>query len=451
MSGPGAALADFVAATTFDRLPSEVVRESKRCVLDHLGVSLGALDWPAPQIALAEARAVAGTPEATLLGYGDRLPAATAALVGGILSHVLDFDDTHALTILHATSPTLAAALPVAEFAGRSGRDLILAHALGFEAGARVSVALWPAHHEAGWHMTGTSGVICAAAAAGRLLELDGARMAHALGLAATQAAGHREQFGTMAKAFHVGRAAASGVLAVRLAARGYTSAAEAFEGRRGMLAVMSSGENADALQRDLGERWEILRNGVKPYSCGVVIHPAIDVARRLREQGVSPDQLERLDLQVHPFVLELCGKRDPSLGLEGKFSVTYAVATMLHDGAARERQFTDDAVRRPEVRETARRIAPRDDPSIGTAEARGSARLRDGRLIEIHIPAATGTVTNPVSDDELRGKFRELATPPLGADRAERLIELVDGLESLEDVGTLLAATVPSAVRSGR
>lgn len=440
--GPTAALAEFIASTTYARLPEFVVRESKRCILDFLGVALGAVGTAAPNIALEEVRAAGGNPQATVLGYGDRVAVAQAALVDGILSHVLDFDDTHVVTILHGSAPTLSAALPLGEWRGASGRDLILAHALGFEAGARVSLAVWPDHYDVGWHMTGTAGTICAAAAVASLLGLGADRTVHALGLAATQAAGHREQFGAMAKSFHAGKAAANGVLAAQLAARGYTAAPESLEGRRGLFHVMSARSDPEAVTRELGERWEIARNGFKPFACGVVTHPAIDVARRLRERGVAADEIERIDLRVHPLVLELCGKRDVATGLEGKFSVSYCVAVMLLEGAARHRQFTDDLAARTDVRELARKVHAVADAGMASTEAVGVCALGDGREVTEHVAAATGTPGNPISDDELRAKFLDLAAPQVGAAVGEEIVDLVEHLESAASLAPLVALT---------
>lgn len=444
--GATAALARFVAGSAYGDLPEAVIRESRRCVLDHLGLLIGAAGHPAAEIALAEAREEGGEPQATVIGYGERLPVTSVALVLGILSHVLDYDDTHAVTILHGTGPSLAAALPLAEQRRMSGRDLIAAHAVGFEAGARVSRAVWPDHYDVGWHMTGTAGTICAAAAACRMLGLGAERVVHALGLAATQAAGHRVHFGSMAKSFHVGKAAMNGVLAARLAARGFTAAPDGLEGRRGLFGVMSARADPSAISEDLGSRWEIFQSGFKPYSCGLVTHPSIDLARQAIEAGVRPDEVEAVELRVHPLVPELCGKTDVDTGLEAKFSVTACVALMLVDGRAGPRQFTDASVRRPAVRELARRVRASADARIGLGEARGLIRLRDGRRLSEHVPAARGTPARPMTDAELREKFTELAAPRIGREAADHVAALVERLEELDDVSELAAAAVPRA-----
>ena len=227
-----------------------------------------------------------------------------------------------------------------------AGIDLLAAHALGYELAARASNALYPEHYDAGWHMTGTTGALASATVAIRLLGLTGIVATHCLSIAATQAAGHREQFGTMTKPFHAGHAAAAGVWAGLLAAGGFTGAPDPLQGRRGMFAVMSSTSTPADLVDGLGQRWQIFDNGVKPYACGVVIHPAIDAVRDLAvRRGLAPERIEKIRLRVHPLVLELTGKTDPRTGLEGKFSVTFACSIALLDGRAGEAEFSDTAV----------------------------------------------------------------------------------------------------------
>jgi 2-methylcitrate dehydratase PrpD len=437
-------LVSFAATTRFEDLPAAVIRESKRCILDFLGVAIGAANDEAPRIALDTVCELGGSPQATIVAYGTRTSVMHAALIDGILSHVLDFDDTHIPTILHPTGPLMAAGFPIAEWKGRSGRDLIAAHALGFEVEARASLALYPEHYDRGWHMTGTTGTLGAAVSAGRLLELNAAQMLHAVGIAATQAAGHREQFGAMTKSLHSGKAASNGLLSALFASRGYTAADESLEGRRGMFHVMSTKADVAELTAELGQRWEIFRNGFKPYSCGVVTHPGIDAVRRLGTQhGVRPDQVERIDLQVHPLVLELTGKTDPRTGLEGKFSIAFATAIALIEGTARQRQFTDEKVRRPDVMALRDRVHPTADPALSHTEAIATAHLKDGRPFREHVTAATGTPENPISDAELREKFLDLVEPVIGLSAGERLAEAVSRLESLDNVADLLPLTV--------
>jgi 2-methylcitrate dehydratase PrpD len=441
-------LVEWATATSFDALPEHVIKVSRDLILDHLGVAIGGIDHEASQIALELVRELGGAPQATILGHGDRTSAPNAALVNGIASHVLDYDDTHIPTILHPSGPILASGLAVGELVRASGRDLIRAHAVAIEVSARVSNAIFPEHYDAGWHMSGTTGTLAATAAAGLLAGLSGAKLVTALGIAATQASGQREQFGAMTKSLHVGKSASNGVLAALLAARGFTAAPDSLQGRRGMFAVMSAGSRAEELTRGLGEDWEIFRVGVKPYACGVVAHPPIDAVRRLRtERGVRPDEIEQVDLRVNPLVVELTGKREPRTGLEGKFSVVHAAAIALIDGGAGPRQFTDDAVARSEVVALRDRIHLLADDAITHSQAAAVARLRDGREVRVDVEAASGTPENPLSDAELQAKFRDLVEPVLGAARADAIIDRVGRLEGEPRLDVLVSATVRDAV----
>lgn len=438
-------LLDFVAHTDASDVPAEVLHESARCLLDHLGLAIAGASEPAARIAREQCQLLGGAEQATVLGTPHRLRATDAALVNGIACHALDFDDTHVPTILHPTTPLYAAGTALAELRGSGGRDLVAAHSLGYELAARASNALYPEHYDAGWHMTGTTGALASATVAIRLLGLGGVRAAHCLSIAATQAAGHREQFGTMTKPFHAGHAAHSGVLAGLLAAGGFTAAPDPLQGRRGMFAVMSSTSTPADLVDGLGERWQIFDNGVKPYACGVVIHPAIDAVRDLAvRRGLTAEQIGKIDLHVHPLVVELTGKTDPRTGLEGKFSVTFACAIALLDGRATEAEFSDEAVVRPDVRELMARINVVPDAGVPHTQAGATALTETGTTVKTWVDHARGTPGNKLSDEELREKFHTLADEVLGRDRAEQLADATFALTETGDVAGLLALTKP-------
>lgn len=442
---PTAVIARFAARIGFDDLPAEVVRHTKRCLLDYVGLVIGASDEAAVGRALEAVRELGGQPQAGVLGTGVRTSAEHAALVNGVASHVLDYDDTHLPTVIHPTGPAMSAALAVGEWKGASGRELAAAFAAGFEVECRVGLSVHPEHYDAGWHITGTAGTFGAAAAAGRLLGLDRQRMSWALGMAGSQAAGVREQFGSMAKSLHVGKAAANGVLGALLASHGFDATEQIFEGRRGFNAVLSSGQHLEQLTDGLGQRWEFANNGIKPYACGVVTHPIIDAVRRLRgREQLTPEQVAAIDVRAHPLVPELTGKREPRVGLEGKFSIYHCAAIALLDGAAGPGQFSDGAVRRPEAVELRRRVRVSVEPGLKENQAEVTISLRDGRMLTERVEAATGTPQNPMSDDALREKVHDLVWPFMPLWKEQRLLELVDGLEKLADVGAIAELLEP-------
>ena len=379
------------------------------------------------------------------LGTFHRLRVTDAAFVNGIACHALDFDDTHVPTILHPTTPLYAAGAALAEWRGSRGIDLLAAHSLGYELAARVSNALYPEHYDAGWHMTGTTGALASAAVAIRLLRLTGATATHCLSIAATQAAGHREQFGTMTKPFHAGHAAQAGVWAGLLAAGGFTGAPDPLQGRRGMFAVMSSASTPADLVDGLGQQWQIFDNGVKPYACGVVIHPAVDAVRDLAmRKGLTAERIDKISLRVHPLVQELTGKTDPRTGLEGKFSVTFACAIALLDGRAGEAEFSDTAVHRADVRALMARIEVVPDPEVPHTQAGATALTVDGESVDTWVDHARGTPGNRLTDDELKEKFHGLADNVIGRERAERLADAAFSLKTTGGVDAMLELTTP-------
>lgn len=435
----------FGFATPSSEIPATVLHESKRCLLDFVGLAIGAAHHPAVEAARSAFDTMGGDGHAHSLGTPVKLRVTDAAMVSGVAAHVLDFDDTHAATILHPTTPLYAAGMASAEWRHRSGLDLLAAHALGYEVGARVSLALYPEHYDVGWHMTGTTGGLAAAVSSGRLLQLDQRQARHCLGIAATRASGHREHFGTMTKSFHAGHAAADGVLAALLAGRGFTSAPNPLQGRRGMFSVMSTKAKPEALVDGLGERWEIFRNAVKPYPCGVVIHPAIDAVRQLRERmDVPAEEIENLELRVHPLVVELTGKTDPRTGLEGKFSAPFACAIAFLEGKVGVQHFTDAHVTRDDVRAVMTRITLVPDPDLTHDQAVATIRCTRGSE-SIRVEHARGTPENRLSDDEIWQKFEDLVVPTLGQRQAGELADRVWQLEAAESVSELALATVPS------
>ncbi|MCC7104834.1 MAG: MmgE/PrpD family protein [Chloroflexi bacterium] len=443
--GPTARLASWAASLRFEDLPEMVVRESKRCLLDHLGLVIGASDEPAVQHALAIVQLLGGEPRASVLGTTVRTSVHHAALVNGIASHVLDYDDTHLPTIIHPTGSPMAAALPIAEWRSLSGRALIAAFAAGFEVECRIGMSVYPAHYDVGWHITGTAGVFGAAVAAAKLLDLDAQRVNWSIGMASSQAAGLREQFGFMTKSLHVGKAAANGILSALLASQGFDSSERSLEAPRGFCNVLSTVQDYDQLTEGLGERWAFPRNGIKPYACGVVTHPGIDGVRLLRnEYGLTAEQVEAIEMKVHPLVLELTGKREPRVGLEGKFSIYHCAAMALIEGAAGPSQFSDEAVTNPEAVALQRKVSAEVDPSLREEQAIITIRLSDGRVLTKRIDAATGTPDNPMSDAGLEAKYRDLVWPFLPAFKQDRLLELVRNVDKLEDIGAIAELLVP-------
>jgi len=313
---------------------------------------------------------------------------------------------------------------------------------LGIEAECRIARAVTPTMQDVGWHATGSVGAFGAAVAASKLLGLDETRMCHAIGLAATQPVGLREMFGSMTKSFHPGRAAQNGLLAALLAEKGYTSSLQGIEAKRGWANVLSTARDYRAITDGLGAHYEIARNSYKPFACGLVVHPVIDGCIQLRDENkLTADMIDRIDLSIHPIVLELTSNRTPHTGLEGKFSVYYAAAIGIVAGRAGEAQFTDKPVRDPVVIALRDRVETTVDPSLGQDQARVKIRLKDGRTLDRFVAHAVGSVENPMTDARLDAKFADLAAGILPDDRARHLMKLCRDAEHLDDAGDIARA----------
>jgi len=432
-------LAEFVATHPSRGWSDDVDREAKRTVQNWVGCAIGAARHPAVDAALAAVNELEPAPQATILGRSERADIAGAALVNGIASHTFDFDDTHLKTIIHPGGPVASAALALAERTGASGRQFLDAIVLGADVACRVGDAIYPAHYDRGWHITGSTGMLGAAAACARLLGLDVDRTTMALGIAASQPTGVREQFGSMTKALHPGAAARAGLMAALLARHGYTASQRALEAPRGLLQTYSTQWNWNAITDALGERFEIAYNTYKPFACGVVIHPSIDgcvqiaTAHRLR-----PDDIDRVDLRVHPLVLELTGKKSPRHGLEGKFSVYHACAAAIIFGQAGESEFSDAVVARPDVVALRERVTATIAGDVAEDAADVTIHCRDGRRLHMFVAHALGSLERPMSDADLERKFHGLVDPILGTARAVQLIGLCRSLAEAPDVRTL-------------
>ncbi len=432
-------LAKYVVSAKAADLPGPVRKEAARTVLNWMGAALGGSRHETVDNAIAALSPFSGPAQAGILGRTERLDIMHAALINGISSHVLDFDDTHPKTIIHPAAPVLPAILALAEYRPMSGRDFITAFVVGVEVECRIGNMAYPKHYEAGWHITGTAGVFGAAAAAGRLLGLSEQQISWALGLAATQPVGLQEMFGTMTKSFHPGRAAQNGLTSALLAARNFTSSSQSLEARYGWGNVLSTSCDYARLTDGLGETYEISVNTYKPFPCGIVMHPTIDGCIRLRtEHRLTADAIERVELKVHPLVLQLTSKKTPLSGLESKFSIYHAASVALIEGAAGIREFSDQAARNAGVIALRDRVTAVVDPVIKEDQVRVTVSMKDGRRLEKFVEHAVGSVEHPMTDSALEAKFSRLADDVLPPDRIRRLIDLCWRVDALKDASDL-------------
>ncbi|MCZ8293455.1 MAG: MmgE/PrpD family protein [Hylemonella sp.] len=437
-------LARYVASHPSRGWSDAVDHEAHRTFMNWLGCAVGAAQHESAHAALGAVAMLQPAQQASVLGRADKVDMASAALVNGITSHTFDFDDTHLKTIIHPAGPVASAVLALAEHKGLSGRAVIDALVLGIDVSCRVGNTMYPEHYDRGWHITGSTGMLGAAAGCARLLGLDEHKTAMALGIAASQPVGMREQFGTMTKPFHPGGAARAGLMSALLASQGFTSSPKALEAPRGMIQTISTKYAWNEISDELGKRFEISFNSYKPFACGIVIHPSIDACSQLRAQGVKADDVERIELKVHSLVLELTGKKEPADGLQGKFSVYHGCACGLIFGKAGEDQYADDIVNRADMVALRRKVVATVDDSIDEASADVTAVLKDGRRVHVFVKHAIGSLENPMTDAMLETKFHDLSDPVIGKGKTAELIAACWKLGSIGDVRQLTALARP-------
>lgn len=452
-------VASFVHRTRLADIPSEVTRLARSYVLDGLGVALAGSTEECCKIAHKHYGAWGAKREAWVIGTPIRFPAEKAAFCNGLAAHAQDYDDTQLSTskdavyglLTHPTTPVLNAAWAAAEVAGAGGRELLEAYIVAVEAECRLSDAMSPGHYRMGFHSTGTVGHLGACLAAGKLLRLTEDQLVHALGLAASMAAGLRENFGTMTKPFHAGRACENGLLACLLVRRGFTSTSVILEARRGFYNAfgVGGGYEPSKIRGKLGRPWFFLEPGIaiKPYPSGSLSHPAQDLVLELvARHDIRPGQVEKIDVGTNSNIPNALIYPMPTTELEGKFSIPFCMAIAVVERKAGLRQFRTEKVRDPRVVEIMKRTTLYVDPEmerLGFDLARSvvKVRLKDGRVIEGRADRAHGTPPDLLSFDQLAEKFRDCARLAVTKDQAERAVEAVRNIEQMGKVSAFLAS----------
>ena len=429
-------LAQFIVKTDFSDLPGNVQRHAKFCVLDWLGASLAGSVEPPAKIISAIMRELGGKRESTIIGAETKTACVNAALANGIIGHTVELDDVHELSIIHPAAPVMPAALAVAERCGSRGQEMITAVVLGYETEIRIGMAMNPSHYQY-WHTTGTCGTFGAAVTAGKLLNLDEEEMIQALGMAGTQAAGLIETFGTMSKPLNPGKAAQSGVLAALLAQKGFTSSKQMLESKIGYCRAASAEPRLDRITDHLGTSFEILKTCFKRHaSCGHT-HGAVDAVQSIAEKyGIGPDAVDEIVVETYPIAVELVGKKpEPRTGSDAQFNLQYCVAAALTCGSLGLAEFSEDRLQDPKIRQLSRKVIVKTSEEFADAmlgSARVIVRTQDGKQVSCKVEVPKGYPDNPLTEDELKEKFRNLASLALSKSRVEKVIARVENLDRI-------------------
>jgi 2-methylcitrate dehydratase PrpD len=451
-------LAEVLSATGYADLPPDVLEHARRSITDWLGSALGgSIEKPA-RLAQQVAAGLGASSESTMFGAG-RASAAAAAFANGVASHILELDDIHKGSTVHAAAPIIPAALAVAEREHADGRAFIAAVTLGYEAAFRIGEAVNPGHYFF-FHPTGTVATFGAAAAAGSLMKLSADAMLDALGSAGTQAAGLWEfnADGAMSKHLHPGKAAMNGVLAADLARAGFTAATRILEGERGFFRAMSKSHDASRVIDGLGSRWKIGENGYKLYPCCGHTHTAVDCAldirsRRHWSRDDVLDAVSGVTIETYGPGYEIVKEMNPRTPYQAKFSLAYCAAAALLEGRLGLEQFAaerfgPDGVRDRAISALLRRIdvVVADDLTSRYPTAwpvRLTLTPKDGVSERAASDCPRGNAENPVSTEELEEKFSTLVGSRFGHDTARSARAALDSMERCADMATLFAPMV--------
>jgi 2-methylcitrate dehydratase PrpD len=453
-----AAAAEFVEKVTLNNIPPEAMRIGIRCLLDGLGLFVAGSEEHSVRLLIEEAEQIGGRPDALLLGRNDKkIPAPMAARVLGTAGHAHDWDDSqvsldpaHIYGLLtHPTIPPLTSALVMAQRLGKvGGESFMLAFLTGFEVECKISEWMLPQHYVRGMHSSGSVGTFGAYASAAKLLSLKKDKLRSGFGIAASFAAGIRCNFGTMTKPLHVGRAAENGVTAALLAARGFTADPDALDGPWGFYAVQGGGVSAEKTAQGFGKTWSIVEPGVsiKPYPCGVLTHPTIDLMLKLvTEHDIKPDGIDAVKVFAGTNILNPIRYPIAVNHLQAKFSLPAALAMIALVRKAGKHEFADEFVSSAPMQAMQRRISTELDPEIeklgfDKMRSRISVRLKNGRTVEGWADERyRGGPENPLSDADLEAKVRSCCEGVLDEKAQAALIDAALSVTRLKDAGKLM------------
>ncbi len=439
-------LARFVEETTYDNLPDEVIHQAKICILDLVGAACaGATALPGHVITEIIEEA-GGSPQAVLIGRKEKVPALNAALGNGLYAHGLELDDLHRQSILRPGSPIIPAALAAAEKVGASGKELITAIVVGYEVGIRIAEAMTPSHYNY-WHTTGTCGTFAAAIAAGKVMNLSGNQLIDALGHAGTQAAGlmelHYSPEGMMSKPLHASKAAQNGLLSAMLASGGYTSTKTMLSGEKGFLRVFAPKAKMEKITEGIGTDFKIMQISFRLFASTRHTHAGIDLALRLREKGIKPEDIELLRIQTYGVARDLVGEPFPETIYEAKFSLPFCVSTALVYGHVGIEDFTEERLHDHALEELMSHCTVEVDPLLDAHypekwAAKLNVILRNGTVDHEQTDFPRGDPENKVSLEELHTKFRRLSSLLLPPSKIEAWLGQISKVETFDDIADM-------------
>jgi 2-methylcitrate dehydratase PrpD len=442
-------LAKFIHDLKYEDLPGNVVERAKTCFLDYIGVALAGYQSELGKKVISIMKSLGGVSESTIIGDGTRIPSVNAAYVNGVLAHIHELDDGHRYAMGHPGAPVISAALAVGERVGASGKELIEAIVAGYEVFIRVGTAVNPSHFRRGFHTTGTCGALAAAAAAGKLLNLDIDELSNAIGIAATQASGLMEvtRGESVIKPLQPARAAQSGVLSALLAQAGLTAPESMLEGESGFFRAYSDECDVTKVLDGLGSIYKIVEVYFKFHASCRHTHPAIDATLELkRKHNISPQDVKEVEVRTYSAAYEVCGKEyEPKTPSTAKFSIPYCIAVALTYGYVNPEFFTFDKIQDREILALAGKVRVVPDPELDKLVPRERGAkvkiyLNSGRFVEAYIRNPYGEPETPPTSNDLKNKFRSLASVTLPTQNINELISIIDYLDNVSDIRIITA-----------
>jgi 2-methylcitrate dehydratase PrpD len=430
-------LARYAVQARYADLPAQVQTEAVRAFLNWFGCVLGGCHELPVEIAVAAALDAGGAPQSSIIGHGARTDRATAAYLNCFSSSLHAFDDTHLATVTHPTGPVAAGLLAFAETAPISGRDFLAALVIGMELECRMSdvLLLPPAQANLSLYITGVTGPIGAAAALGRVLDLDLPRMTWAISLAAAQASGLRATHGSMTGLLVPALAARNGVAAALLAARGFSCSENILEAANGFVDTFAAGADFTRATAGLGTHFEMLSNAYKPYPAGIVIHAAIDACLDIAARITPGDRPADVGVTVHPLTLTLTNRPAPATALQAMISLQHWVAAALLHGEAGLAEMRQDCIDDPDIAALRAAITVVGDAALRRDEAIATVTTTAGVRLQAHIAHASGGAKRPMSDAALDAKFIAQAQRVVASRKAEALLKVLRGIADHDDV----------------
>jgi 2-methylcitrate dehydratase PrpD len=435
-------------------MPQDVKAKALDHIVDGFAVMLAGSRTECVRKVAGFVKGKGGNPQSTAIGLGFKAPIPDAALINGTSGHADDYDDTQLSTapdrlyglMTHPTVPVLAAALAVGEERGSSGREVLEAFVAGFEVECKLAETIKPAHYWKGFHTTATIGAFGAYAAVGTLFGLDEDALKASLGITASLTSGIRANFGTMTKPLHAGMAASNGVIACLLGKEGFTANMSALDGRWGFMEIMAGGSDPEMMMGKMGAPYSIVDPGAtfKMYPCGCLGQPSMDTLRDIViEEDLHEKDVREIRLRAGPNILEPLRYTDPVDDLQAKFSLQFALASILLRRRAGPREYSMEWLMDPAMQSTMRKVKTIHDEGIaamGVEKMRSivEVELTDGRIIRREASDARGTPEKPLKPHELEEKFMECAGFVYDEEKSKEALALIRRLDKLSDVSEL-------------